>query len=392
MADGLRKVRGLAMPADGVISPAMLKKQLLFFDQVTLPDPSDRSLIADGEIQDTYPDGMKVVQAGRAPFPQVEDYTASFEELLAGTEFLQHLGIVQVLRPDHWKQVDPWARLHVYQAAISDQSLVKAAVPDLTATLPVKIPNGVIYGLDVVRSGWQRPSQLRSDPPYKISDVDDDWNILAYLRVARTLKYLRVAQVRSAVPIAWDDPTRGILVALGGLAFRELPTPDILAATAIALDVVDTQELLTALEDMPWKDVLKVRREVLPHVATYRATVLQTARRVRVSEAADVGKYRDIIELDRRSLEAAQRDLRRAWQGLMLSGALKMAAGAAGATGLLLPTGWLELLGAVLTGIAVGGGALSREIREVLQAHEHIHQHPLFVLDRSLPRPRHTPR
>ena len=70
------KIRGLVMPADTVISIGKLKKQLFFFDQVILPDPSDRSLVGNSEISDTYPGGMTIYQSAMAPFTREDDYEA----------------------------------------------------------------------------------------------------------------------------------------------------------------------------------------------------------------------------------------------------------------------------------------------------------------------------
>ena len=82
-----QKTRGLIMPSDNVITRGKLKKQLLFFDQVILSDPSDRVLIADGALQHTSSDrSMTFWEAGRTPFPRHPDYEAVFHEVLAGTD------------------------------------------------------------------------------------------------------------------------------------------------------------------------------------------------------------------------------------------------------------------------------------------------------------------
>lgn len=74
MANDSRKIRGLVMPGDSVIPSGKLKKQLLFFDEVILSDPSDRALIADRELNHMSADGThEFWEAERSPFPRQVD-------------------------------------------------------------------------------------------------------------------------------------------------------------------------------------------------------------------------------------------------------------------------------------------------------------------------------
>ncbi|MGO8881185.1 MAG: hypothetical protein ACLPVO_09465 [Desulfomonilaceae bacterium] len=275
MTNQIRKICGLVMPGDSVVPAGKLKKQLLFFDKIMLSDPCDRALVADHELRDVYPNGTTIDHAGRAPFPIEQDYQIQFEELIRGTETLQHRGILRVLGPQDWRAVDPWLRLRLYYSAIADKQLVQAAIPDVYQKTNVKIPDGIIHGLDVLMSGWKRLPPLRSDEPYKLPDVDDKWNHLAYLRIGRAIKYLRVAQLKNASPVAWDDPTGEILISLGAEAFSEIISAESIAGMAIELDVVEPQQLEDALSNMPWADVVKIRKEVLPQIASYRYRIVQ---------------------------------------------------------------------------------------------------------------------
>ncbi|MFA5823847.1 MAG: hypothetical protein WC853_12360 [Thermodesulfovibrionales bacterium] len=388
MGNDAQRIRGLIMPADSVIPIGKLKKHLLFFDEVVLPDPSDRSLVADSEISDTYPDGTKIYQAARAPFTREEDYEAKFTELIAGTDQLQRRGILKMLHPNDWRTIDPWLRVHLYEAAIADERIVKSAIPDISENKPLKIPDGIISGLDIVKSGWKRIPQIRTDKPYKIQGVDDYWNTLAHLRIGRAIKYIRVAQIKNAAPAAFDDSTSDILLSLGQLSFQELPQPDILASLTISMDVIDAQALEKALEGLPWEDIIQIRREILPHVANYRAEIVNKSRRIYNAHATDFSRYREIVEADRSSIDDAKEKLQQAWQGLKIVGSLKCLSTSAvtGAASLLIPSDWTGLLATILTGIAIGGGAVANEIKTVLQARESVMKQPLFVLNKHLMR------
>jgi len=222
--------------------------------------------------------------------------------------------------------------------------------------------------------------------------VHEDWNTVAYLRVGRAMKYIQVARLRDAAPVAWDDPTSGILLALGQMAFQEIPDPNMLATAAISLDAIDSEELEASLEVMPWSEVLKIRKEILPHVAKYRSKLMRIVRRVHRIQISDINPYRNIVEEDRQSLNAAKEELRKAWQGLSLVGSLKglgaAAAGGAVATALLIPTDWLGLMKSILIAVAAGGAAVAGEIKWALQAHDSVRRHPLFIIDRVLSRRR----
>lgn len=376
------------MPGDTVIPAGKLKKQLLFFDEVVLPDPSDCSLVADREISDTYPDGMEIWQSDRVPFTREEDYEAKFAELIIGTEQLQRRGMLTVLRQNDWRIIDPFLRIHLYEAAIADAHLVKSAIPDISANKRIKIPDGVYGRGDIVKSGWKRIPQIRTDPPYKIQGIDDYWNIMAYSRIGRAIKYIRVAQIQNATPAAFDDSTSDILLALGRLSFQELPQPDILANLAISIDVIDSQELEKALEDLSWDNIIKIRHEILPAVANYRAEIIKKARRVRSAHVNDFTRYSEIVETDRSALDEAKEKLQIAWQGLKIVGSLKGLATSAGtgAASLLIPSDLTGLLATILTGIAIGSGAVAGEIKAVLQARQSVMKQLLFVLDRQLSR------
>ena len=378
------------MPGDTVIPSGKLKKQLLFFDEVIISDPSDRALIADRELHHRSPDGShEFWEAERSPFPRQVDYEEQFSELLQGTEQLQRVGKLRVLTSRDWRMVDPWFRMNLHVTAIADPELVRSAIPDLSEEKPVT-PQGVIHASGVFHLKGQPPpelAQLRTDPPYEIPDIDHSWNTLAHLRLGRATKYIRVAQINDAAPIAWDDSTSEILVSLGRSAFRELPSPETLAGAAISLDVFEPQKLETALMAMPWNEVVKVRKEILPHVAKYRSKVIETARRVYRAQLLEFDKYRDVVEADRQSLISAQEELRKACEGLKIVAALKVLgwAGTGGATSLIIPpSDWTDLLGRILTGLAVGVGSLGGDIKTYLQTRENVRRHPLFVIDRSL--------
>jgi len=149
------------MPGDSVIPSGKLKKQLLFFDEVLLSDPLDRALVTCGEIEHVYPDQRTAVwRIDKAPFPREEGYEAQYAELIHGIEHLRGRGILTILGSRDWGVVDTRLRIHLYQGAIAQPHIVRSAIPDCPGPVPVRIPNGLIYGLDSERVGWPRTPPL----------------------------------------------------------------------------------------------------------------------------------------------------------------------------------------------------------------------------------------
>ena len=387
MSHDKQKIRGLVMPSDTVIPSGKLKKQLLFFDEVILSDPSDRALIADRELTHKSSDGsLQFWESERSPFPRQADYEEQFDKLLLGSEQLRRDGKLRVLSQHNWQKVDPWLRINLHVTAIADPKLVRAAIPDFSEEKPVT-PQGVIYANGVFHLKGQRPpqlAQLRTDPPYKIPDIDQSWNTLAYLRLGRAVKYIRVAQINSSAAIAWDDSTSDILMAIGSLAFHEMTSFEMLAGTAIHLEVLEPRVLEPALAEMSWNEVIKIRRAILPHVAEYRSKVIQTARNVYKYNVRDFDKYRQIIQADRQSLISAQEELRKAWQGLKIVAASRFTSCTGAACGIIIPADWTDLLGRILTGSLISIGTMASEIKTYIQTKETVRRHPLFVIDRLL--------
>ena len=155
---------------------------------------------------------------------------------------------------------------------------------------------------------------------------------------------------------------------------------------AISLDVINPQKLENVLDSLPWDDVIKIRHEILPHIANYRSEIIKKAKRIYKSHVVDFSRYREIVDGDRSALNDAQEKLRIAWQGLGIVGGLKGLSISAwtGAAGLIIPSDWTGLLATILTGIAIGGGVVASDIKTVLQARECVIKQPLFVIHKKL--------
>jgi len=385
MKNKQKKIRTLVLPADNVFPSGKIKKEAIFFDQVVLPDPQDKYLIEYGEMKDDYPD-MTIWQSERAPYIREDDYEDKFYQKIKGAWKLRKKGILRVLDKKDWRSIDPWFRLILYHSAITDSHLVRAAIPDAHDNKEINVPDGVITGGDIRKKGWKKVPEIRSGKPYYVTTVDNAWNQIAYLRIARFLKYLQVAQLLNAAPSAKDIPNNNILLSCGQSMFTEIPDPEKLTTLSMSLDIVDNEEIENILEDAPWDDIIKIRKEILPLIANYRSMVINKAKNIQNSNYTDFEQYREVVKKDVHDLYNAKEEVYNSWRSLGIIGTLKGVATSTTTSmaGLMIPATGFQLIGTILTGVALGGGILSKELRDLILAKNKLSNNPLFIIDRNI--------
>jgi hypothetical protein len=380
-------LRALVLPGDAPPRRSSLKRLLLFFDSVTLIHPEDRALLNSGEIVEEYPGRISRIEwAERSAFQRSSEYTEVFTELAAETTRLQERGLLTIQRRGA-HAADPLLRMRAYAAALPNEDLVRAAVPDLDPGATPTIPDTMLYGGAVAPAGLHSRYDVAFPEPYRLPEADA-WSPLAWLRLGRALKFLEVAHWSGAAPVALDDSNQSICLALGTRAVSP-GQPSKLATATIALDAVDPQVLDAALLDCSWADVLRLRREILPAVATLRSLLLRAARRTAGVSPRDLRTYQALLSKLRADLEVAQAEHARKWQELRIGGLLK-AAGASAATGvgleaLVSPSSWVGVLQLLLATVAVAGATLANELKPLLSSYSRVRNHPLYFFD-GIPR------
>lgn len=237
----MSKLDVLMMPGEQPPRRSTIKRHLLFFDGIVLPDPDDHALIHRGEVSETFRNGMQIDWFERVPFPRTPDYFESLTELRRETARLQQLRKLRFLTRDFDRaKLDAGPNWTAYSAAIADDSVVRSAVPDATALPPpFKLPSGVYSGASMAPTGERSRYHVDVATPAEVSGAHDQWSAVAWARIGRVLKYTRRATIEGAFPMALDEPTGNILLTLGGRAFRDPVTPTDVADLAIAADVVD---------------------------------------------------------------------------------------------------------------------------------------------------------
>lgn len=386
-----KKTIGLILPADTPPRRSSLKRQLLFFDSVLLPSDEDIALINEHEISEKFPNGMVVQWSLRTPFPRSQDYGEIVREIRAETDFLQKRGLIRFL-PVLTPNIDPGANWFIYHNAISDPSIVKAAVPEADSN-PPQIPpsNGVYTGCTISAGGYKSRYDLDAKPVYELSDVHPQWNGIAHARVARALKFIRRAYGESAFPVALDPPNVGVCSSLISNSIGQENESTLLAQNAISLDVVDPLLLDKNLENMNWNDVLHLRRIILPNIANLRQELFKRAIKLCRIQGSNLSAYRKVLLDMDGELKRHQDELSKAWDGLRIKGILT-AGRAVGLLGLgqalpglnmlLSPQSIYQLLLGVVSAGLVSAAGLSKEIKEYIICRNKVVNHPLFFIDK----------
>lgn len=381
------KYKALLLPADAPPAEVKLKRHLLFFDHIAIIDPQDRALINDGEVTETF-SGMTVTWAARANFPRIENYQDQMESLLQKTKPLQSRRLLSVL-PVRTPVIDQGIAWTLYGSAISDASLLAASVPDASISKPsIQIPNGVVYGMGISVTGHKSKYDVSFSPVAHLpATIDPAWSSLGQLRIARAIKGLRRSFAESALPVALDDANQGILEHLliaDSANVGQMKAADALAQFSISLDVVDPVQLESALQDMSWPEVLKVRKEILPKIAELRKSLFESLTHLKIRSDLTFVEYQDALYALKKDFENKKQNLADEWEKLKIAATLKFCGtlGAGGLTLLKPASSWIEQalhLGSV--GL-IGAATLSPELKSLIPAVKKVRTHPLFFTDK----------
>jgi hypothetical protein len=379
--------KALILPADTPPRRTSIKRQLLFFDSLLLIDPvSDFAILNAGEISETFPDGRGLQWGEYGSYSRSSDYVEAYRVLFAETSRLQNQGKIRILKAALPSVMDPKFNWIASVAASRDEALVRAALPDYrsgTEAYYRKYGGWYVAAIPTLANQESVHTWMLGTNHYEMPNIDIEWNQVGWVRLGRALKSLRRAGVESAVPLALDSVNQNICVALGARAYRQMPSVSDLAAQVIALDVVDPLRLDEALVDMTWDNVVRLRKEVLPHAAKLRKLLEDSVIAARKPQNADVEVYsRALAELKEKHKRATN-ELHDAWRKL---GFNTLNAGVAAASGglstLVPPGGWAPVLlgiaGAFVASMAKGTAA---DLHKVIVASKARKVTPLLFFD-----------
>lgn len=314
--------RAVVLPGDDPPRRSRIKRLLLFSDSVAIIHPTDKAVVNAGEISERFPD-MTIQWSERSPFPKNNDYDNVMELILSETVQLQRAGRILVLKQSDYSDVDPGINWVLHQSSLSNEVLVRAAIPDLDPSKPEpKPPAGIYVGMAMAQSGCKSKYDIPFKPPFEIPG-QSRWSGYAWARLGRALKFIRRAYGIDSFPIALDPVNDSILKAVGSLSMTKPPSPGELVQMTIAT-WMEPEKLEAALVDMSWNEVMGIRRELLPTVDSLRESLVSRVQALGVKTAGDEDSYVREFSRIRQEYESKQEKLAEAWEKLKIGGALKI--------------------------------------------------------------------
>jgi hypothetical protein len=388
----LTAAKAFLIPGDVPPSESTLKRQLLFFDLVLLPDLTDRAIINDHEIRETFPDGFTLEWGAIGPYPRSVSHDDQYRFLRAQVALPVSRGKLQfvpIVAASPEEASKAWVSA---AAALKKDSLVRAALPDHHANVePATVLNSNIGGNMVVPSRAGYDSEyvwLTKVDAQPVVEVHELWRRVAMGRLGRAMKAIQRANRIGAVPLAADATNSGICLALGAEAYAEIPTPAQLASTAVALDAVDPVALDAALGAMSWSEVFRVRKEVLPAVVKLRGQLIDSVKVANRPQNASIDSYRLAIKEMRDRYQRAESDVSAAWRKVgikTIEGSVGMVP--AGLAAIATSPHWVAGLASIAGGLILKAAQGSiAEIDAIRRGKKMLRASPLFAFDTVLDR------
>lgn len=391
------RLDGLIIPGDAPPSGANVKRQILFFDSVTLIHPEDSALVNEDEIKEQF-SRVLITWAPRNDFPRTDGYLDAYRQLIADTGTLQSRGIVRVARRRVDPSNDPGMNYVLWATAIPNKSLIEASAPDrVQGAKPTFSIAGYMDGL-LVQGDEPSKYAVNTEPAYELPGYALEWTLLARLRLGRAIKFVRMAHAQNLSPLALDSTNGDILNALSATRSSDHEsTVKVDTTFAASLEVFDPAELERALNQMSWADVARLRKEVLPGVSKLRQFMFERAQKLRMSGISNVEWAREQIRELQVSLEHEKEELAEEWEKFRIASVLKSG-------GVIGGVGGGELLGLIsyfsgasfaeffLKMVSLGlvsVAALSPELKSLLPVRRRVVTHPLYFVDsvrQSFPR------
>ena len=363
-----------------------LKRLILFFDRIYISDIKDEAIINEGEVNEKFSTAT-VRWCSSGHYPRVQGYEELYNNCLDGAESAISRQIIHKIESKNLKTIDPGTHWLCYNSILSNLDLIKSAAIDASGLKPeITIRDTLLQGGGPSLNGETSKYAIPYKDPVDIPNVHDDWNWISRLRVGRALKDIRIAQAINAAPIATDRINSSIVRELVRNRSSCIYPESSMIDFAISTEIVDNEKLESILLNASWKDVLKIRKHILPHVDKTKKYINKKTNIISNNVYANIEDYIDALKTLKEGLSQLHEQEAEAWESLRIGSILK--AGGAVGSGTIgtiaipsivtLPN---LLVGLVSLGL-VSVGALTPEIQRLIPARRKVREHPLFFLEK----------
>ncbi|RLA84872.1 MAG: hypothetical protein DRG78_00105 [Epsilonproteobacteria bacterium] len=374
------------LTGDEPIKASTTKRLLLFHNKVLFSNIKDEAIINNEEVIEEFPK-MKVYWYARGHYPRIAEYKEKYYRHLEGTETAFNRNLLESVESKNIKTLDPGIHWMSHNASLSNYDLIKSASIDASALKPdIAIPNTITKGGEIVPTGMKSKYSVEYKESIVLPDIHDDWNTICQLRVGRALKSIRIAQALNASPIAIDDINSNITLALLQKNNKFEFTDDSLKDYSINMGIIDNDKLESYLIDASWKDILKLRKEILPSVGKTKQYLDIQTKRISNTKYTSVEQYLSALSKLKEDFANLQEQEAEAWETLRIGSILKIG-GTVGAVALgtlaipSLITVPNIFIGLISTGL-VSAGTLTDELKQLIPAKRKLRDNPLFIIEK----------
>lgn len=279
------EINAFILPTEDPLPDSAIKRAMLTFDSVLVPDPQEKCLVPDGVIVDHYP-GMTITQTSFVPYPRIISYERMMKQTLSRFATQIENGSIRIVNPNTYKDLPFRLIRQTHNWAVGDLQLLETAAtayPDTMSADDVEIPNGVFWGCESHCNGYPSPYGPYPEPknlPFRDERFAKRVTPLSMVRVGQAIKYLLFCERVGATPLSLHESqsklidllyakrvvsTEGIVeplfelaqAAQSSLAIREFVLEEIIAPGAF--DQLSTDEV-ERLKDGVWGTLQALRR------------------------------------------------------------------------------------------------------------------------------------
>lgn len=388
----------LILPADAPISEVEVKKALLFFDSVTLPNPLDYALVNEGEIVEKFPPNYTVTWTARNNFPRTTEYQEDMFQIINDTKNIQKNGLIRITSHQPMNYLNPGINWALWHSAITDMDLVEAATPDrFGSDKPALDCAGYMSGGAISLNGHLSKYDIKETrPAAMLTDADERWSYYAHLRIGRFLKFVRLSHGLNLIPLASDEPNQNMLMTASGTRDLFMDSENCnqkyvdLPKLVLQMDIFDADELNKILLDMSWTDVIRLRKEILPGVQTLHLDLIKAIKLQRDLNTKDIERYSKNLEIFYKDYQDKREKLAEEWEKLRIGAICKLGGAAAITTvadisGLVaIATGapWVDLLIKVFSTGLLATSTLSDQLSNLIPARKAVKKHSMYFIEK----------
>mgnify|MGYP003145556351 CR=1 FL=1 len=398
--DNASPITGLIIPSDNMPDIGLLRKNLLFFDSISLIDCTDDFLIHKGEVYDKSAEFMgeltfknstekASIKAGEwndtVRFPKSNTYIDDFKKIIDSPFKPVKKGLIGIVKTRSNRNINHVVNWHLYKSLTALPELLEAAAPDVNSPKILSIDDGIPRISNVIP-----PSSIfytKSIFNAKVENLDDYWTKLAAQRIGRFVKAQHLAHIYQSCPVSIDLPNNQIAKAFHQIGSKEFFSSEDFQAVSVSLDVVDSLELVKILNDMTWPEFVSLRKAILPQAKKLRTYLINEIERAQLNKNSNIEQYSELMQKLKTEFEKRKEDYAGEWEKLRIATVLKLGGGAGsiglagGASMLPLPSSIEQTIAYALSLAALAPAAITAELKTYLPSRRRFKNHPLHFTE-----------